>query len=217
VKVETESQAKLLFLASHELRTPVSVVSGYLRMLQGDTGAPLSARQRKMVEEAERSCARIAALLGEMSELARLDEATPNLQTFDLFPLLDDVAAGMEEATDRGVALELRGAASGGHVSADPAGMRRAFAALFRAVLREQGNACRVVVERRILNGAAHVAIAHEGEVEGVWTAEAAPFNEYRGGLGLELPIARRIVELAGGRIESVFLGSHAGAILVTL
>ena len=60
---------QLLSLAVHEFRTPAGVVSGYLRMLQRDTDHPLSSRQSKMVGEAEKSCARIVALVGELSEI----------------------------------------------------------------------------------------------------------------------------------------------------
>ena len=68
-----ESYAQLLSLAVHEFRTPASVVGGYLRMLQRDTDAPLSERQRRMIDEAERSCQRLVALIGELSEIQKLD------------------------------------------------------------------------------------------------------------------------------------------------
>ena len=68
-----ESYPKLLSLAVHELRTPASVVGGYLRMLQRDTETPLSDRQRKMVDEAEKSCARLVALIAELSEVGKID------------------------------------------------------------------------------------------------------------------------------------------------
>ena len=45
-----ESYTQLLSLAVHEFRTPASVVGGYLRMLQGDTDAPLSERQQRMID-----------------------------------------------------------------------------------------------------------------------------------------------------------------------
>jgi signal transduction histidine kinase len=63
---------RAMSLAVHELRTPVTVVSGYLRMLLREQGGPLTDKQRKMLEEAERSCGRIGALVSEMSELGKL-------------------------------------------------------------------------------------------------------------------------------------------------
>ena len=61
-----ESYPRLISLAVHELRSPAGVVSGYLRMLQRDTETPLSERHRKMVTEAEKSCARLVALITEL-------------------------------------------------------------------------------------------------------------------------------------------------------
>ena len=52
---------RVMSLAVHELRTPVTVVSGYLRMLLRDQAGPLTDKQRKMVEEADRSCTRSIA------------------------------------------------------------------------------------------------------------------------------------------------------------
>jgi signal transduction histidine kinase len=194
-------------------------------MLQQDSDSSLSDRQRKMIDEAEKSCTRIVALLGEMSELARLEGGTAALarSPFDLFAALAHVAPGVLESKDRGVEIELRGASTGAPISGDAARIKDAFAALFRAVLREQPGSCTVAVERRLVNGKAVVAIANQSEMEGMWTTPLAPFNEHRGGLGLALPIARRVVEHAGGRVSSVFpapgTGSStqpAGAILVS-
>ena len=56
----------LLSLAVHEFRTPASVVGGYLRMLQKDQDPPMSERQRRMIDEAEKSCARLVAIVAEL-------------------------------------------------------------------------------------------------------------------------------------------------------
>src|SRR5438046_8590046 len=121
--------ARLLALAVHELRTPASVVGGYLRMLQRDTESPMSDRQRKMIDEAEKSCVRLVALIAEMSEVSKLDAgvATLTRQRLDLFPLVQDVAEGVHEAEDREVRLEVRGEAAGAEMIGDAARLRGAF------------------------------------------------------------------------------------------
>lgn len=218
------SYARLLSLASHEFRTPASVVGGYLRMLVRDTDSALSERQRHMVEEAEKSCGRIVGLLGEMSELARLDSGTAVFASapFDAFAAIGELAPSVLESSERGVHLDVRGPGSGATLVGDAARIRDAFAALFRAVLREQPASCRVAVDRRLTAGRASVAIAHEQELDQVWSAKPGPFNELRGGLGLALPIARRVIERHGGGVASVNVphpatpSSSAGAILVT-
>src|SRR3989440_11496804 len=88
------SYPQLLSLAVHEFRTPASVVGGYLRMLQRDTDPPLSERQRRMIDEAEKSCARLVAIVAELSDIGKLDGAAISLgrEPLDLFSLAGGVA-----------------------------------------------------------------------------------------------------------------------------
>jgi signal transduction histidine kinase len=220
----TDNVGKLLSLVSHEFRTPASVVAGYLRMLLRDPEAQFTERQRHMIEEAEKSCSRMAGLLGELSELGRLEQGTASLGRgkVDVFSTIAELAPSVLESSERGVHLDVRGAASGAVIDGDGAKLRESLVALCRAVLREQPASCRVAVDRRLSGGSAAIAIAHEDEVEQVWAAAPTPFNEHRGGLGLLLPIARRVIERHGGRVASVSVprpastASSAGGILVT-
>src|ERR1700738_5239969 len=95
-----QSFARLLSLAVHELRTPASVVGGYLRMLQRGNESPLTERQRKMVEEAEKSCVRLVALVAELSEVSKLDSGLVEFvkQPLDLFTLIEEVGGGAHDA-----------------------------------------------------------------------------------------------------------------------
>jgi light-regulated signal transduction histidine kinase (bacteriophytochrome) len=202
-----EACPHLLLLAAHEFKTPASVVGGYLRMLQRDTTHALSERQRQMIEEAQKSCARIVTLINELSEVANLDTdaAALDVESFDLFQLIGEVVDDLHEADDRGVHLELRGEAGGASVSGDRIRLRRAFSAFFRAMVREQPSATIAAVDRRLARRedgvSAVVVVARETDVQRVYEAVAAPFDEGRGGLGLALPIARRVIERHGGRV----------------
>ncbi len=201
--------AQLLSLAVHEFRTPASVVGGYLRMLQRDTETSLGDRHRKMVEEAEKSCARIVTLIGELSEIAKLEDPQMPLpqEPLDLFALAREVAAETDEAADRGVQLQPRGAVAGATMEGDVVRLHRALGALLRAVLREQQDQATVVAECRLTRdgtgAAAIIAIAKDDEVASALAAAPTAFDEKRGGLGMALPIARRVIERHGGRLWS--------------
>jgi signal transduction histidine kinase len=207
----TRRYAQLLSLAVHEFRTPASVVGGYLRMLQRDTESPLADRHRKMVEEAEKSCARMIALVGELSEVSKLDDPQTKLQEepLDLFAMMQEVAGEMRETpetADRGVRVEARGAASGGTLTGDVVRLHRSLNAFVRAVLREQPDGQLVVADCRVTDNrgrSALIIIAPEDRIE--WAAHATPMplDEKRGGLGLAVPIARRVVTRHGGHVWS--------------
>src|SRR4051812_27853533 len=140
---------RVMSLAVHELRTPVTVVSGYLRMLLRDQAGPLTDKQRKMVEEADRSCTRIGALVTEMSELGKLeaDLLTLSGPEFDLSSLITEVASGMHEGEDRGITLETRGTDRPVMVAGDRTRLAAVLRALMHAALRERADAGVIVAE----------------------------------------------------------------------
>ena len=206
---EPEQYPQLLSLAVHEFRTPASVVGGYLRMLQRDVGDPLSDRQRKMIDEAEKSCSRLVALIAELSDISKLDADLIAFaqQPIDVFSLVGEVAELVHEAKDRDVHLEVRGDAEPAPARGDAVRLRNAFDAIFRAILREKGGPCTVIADRRrdTQDGrpAAVVVVAEDGDVQRAYERAPGPFDEKRGGLGLALPLARRVIERHGGRIWS--------------
>jgi signal transduction histidine kinase len=209
VKTPADTCPQLLSLAVHEFRTPASVVGGYLRMLQRDTESPLSERQRKMIDEAEKSCARLVGLIAELSDVSKLDSGQIGFarQPLDLFVLVVEVAALVHEANDREVILEVRGPTEGAAMTGDIARLRTAFDAIFRAILREKIGTTTVVAERRVEKRDGHseavLVVADEGTVRAAYERERTPFDEKRGGMGLALPLARRVIEGHGGQIWS--------------
>ena len=107
----SEAYRQLISLAVHELRTPIGVVSGYLRMLLRDTDEPLTPRQRKMIDEADKSCMRMAAMIAELSDVGKLDAGIITLaqQSLDLVPLIAEVVSQVHEASDRDGPLDASG------------------------------------------------------------------------------------------------------------
>jgi signal transduction histidine kinase len=208
-----ESYSRLLSLAVHELRSPASVVSGYLRMVLRDGNEPLSDRHRDLIDKAEQSFTRMIALVGELSEISKLDGGTAPFKDvpIDLFQLVREVAEGVHEAGERDVQLSVRGETSGGRLNADPMRIRAAFDAFFRAILREQPGQAVVVADcRKAEGGAAAIVVARDTDVQRTYEAPRAAFDEKRGGLGLIVPIACRIVARYGGTVWSPALPSQS-------
>ena len=220
---EEESYPKLISLAVHELRTPVGVVSGYLRMLALDKESPLSERQRRMVDEANKSCTRLVALLAELSEVSKLDDGTLAIvpRALDLFPLIADVASGTQEPEDRGVRVEVVGRAEGATIRGDVDRLRTAFGAIFAAIVREKPGPAVVQVDRRIIGTgterSAVVIVAERADAQAAYEAATTPFDEKRGGVGLSLPLARRVIEAHGGRLWSPALPDRRAAKSIAL
>src|SRR5690242_14138451 len=85
---------RLISLAVHEVRTPLGIVAGYLRMLARDAESPLNERHQRLIEHAEKSCERIAAIISELSDVGKLDSGILKIehQPFDLLSTIHAAA-----------------------------------------------------------------------------------------------------------------------------
>ncbi len=214
---------KVLSLAVHEFRTPTTVVAGYIRMLLKERAGPVPETQRRLLEEAEKSCGRLTALLAEMSDLSGLEAgtATFNRAPVDLRTALREAAAGLPELTDRPVTIDVQTEAGPAMVQADPVRLRAAFAAVLTALRRELITSTTLAVRERTAatdgQTLSRIIIADPAQIDAVMAAEDAmlgPFDEWRGGVGLSLAVARRVIEGHGGHIWSPLADAKAGAVL---
>jgi signal transduction histidine kinase len=204
--------SRLLGLAVHEIRTPVGVVSGYVTMLLKEQAGPLNERQRKMLEEAAKSCGRLATLAQEMSAFRSIEmaEAQFKAQNFDLAALLAEVASRMHDGEDRGVRFELRGTDRPVLVTGDRTRLAEALTTLMHVAVRERGDPGVIVAQCSTVDGGgaayAMVAFADESLLPALTetgAAESLAFDDFRGGTGYRLPLVRSVVERHGGAIWS--------------
>jgi signal transduction histidine kinase len=217
--VDDDSSA-FLSLIVHELRTPANVVGGYLRMLQRDAEG-FGERQRKMVDEAEKSCQRLVAIVAELSEIQKLDAEITQLarEPSDVFPLLERAVDEVKKHEEFEAGVELQGPSEGAPIRGDATRLASALSAILRAVLRELPPSATLVVDRQIDTGQKRsgvIAIAEKGVPASAPEDGGTPFDEKRGGLGLAVPLARRIIERHGGRVVSPD-GQRKSIAIVTL
>ena len=195
-------------LATHEFRTPLTVVAGYLGMLLKGQGGPITDTQRKMLEEAAGSCAKLSALTDEMSQFAKLQDGRESLarRPVDISELVVEVASGMQEGRDRGVRIEARGCDRPIVVTGDRTRLKQALGALMHAALREQGEATVLTAECTIDSGSAVITVSEPSLAADLRMGPrlSPPFaDEWWGGTGFSRPLARWIIEAHGGTLWS--------------
>ena len=215
---------RLLALSVHEFRTPVTVVAGYIRMLLKNRAGAITDQQRRLLEEAEKSCGRLSALLTEMSDLSNLEaNTTPfNRNAINLHTLLAETIAALPEVPDREITVTLSSVGGGGPVQGDPVRLKTAFTSILNALRRELVTSAELFVRERTGEYEGHpatwIAMADADRIEGLSTAgpdALAPFDEWRGGCGLSLAVARRVIDAHGGALWSPSDGTKAAAVLV--
>jgi len=210
---------KVLSLSVHEFRTPMTVVAGYIRMLLKDRAGALNDQQRRLLEEAEKSCARLSGLIAEVSELSQLEGGTAgfNKHDADLQALLRDAVDKLPALPDREVAVSLETDDSPAPVSADPTRLTQALNSVIAALRRELiGDEGLVVRQQRSADGY-EILI---GEAATIGALQSQPgardlFDEWRGGVGLSLMLARRVIEAHGGALYGAPEGRKSGARIV--
>jgi len=197
---------RFLALLTHEMRSPGAVVAGYLRMLKGPSTSDMPSREQKMIEEANRSCARLMHIVQELTEFREL--CTNNELSLDKLPIFslceEVVQNAAQEGSDVSFVVDDRDREA--TVDGNDVRLKQVFGALLTSTMRERGNG---PVEARAWahrNGAPPIALVVFGEPGVAQHAadvlkEQSPFDRWRGGMGLALPIAHQIVEAHRGRL----------------
>jgi two-component system OmpR family sensor kinase len=203
-----EAQRRFVADASHELRSPLTVLRGDLDVALRRERSPQEYREtlERMREEVDR----MTALAENLLVLARADAGLPatSLADVDLADLAERVverAARQAEA----VGIVLTAEAAPAPVRGDAALLERAVGNLVENAVRYVPRGSRVTVRCARSGGLAALDVEDDGP--GI-PAEHAPLvfeRFYRGdpargrdaGTGLGLPIARAIAEAHGGRL----------------
>jgi K+-sensing histidine kinase KdpD len=201
----------------------MTVVAGYVRMLLKDRAGPLSDQQRRLLEEADKSCARLSALLAEVSDLSNLEAgtATFNRSTVDLKAILAEAIGGLPAVPDREIEVELTTTSPTISMHADQVRLRTAVAAILNAVRRELVTTDRLVVREqpRDVEGrpCAWIMVCGADRIDQLSSADhngLTTFDEWRGGSGLSLVVARRVIDAHEGRLWSPAEDAKAAAVI---
>jgi signal transduction histidine kinase len=124
--------------------------------------------------------------------------------------LVTELASAMHEGEDRGVQLDVRVPNQPVMVTGDRARLSATITTLLHAALRERGQPGVIVAECSVIQDTtppwAILAVGDEAALPSLTqAARGTPpaFDEWRGGLGLALPVARRVIEALGGALWS--------------
>jgi signal transduction histidine kinase len=203
---------ELLINVSHDLRTPLASMQGYLELLLLRHGSLAPAEERNYLETAVRHSERLGRLVGDLFELTKLeaDEVQPQLEEFSLAELAHDVVQKFAlDATRRQVDLRARGGGPDPRVLADIGMVERVLENLLDNALRHTPAGGTVTIEFECDAPRARMAVRDTGpgiaaaELPGLFDRYDRASRSVPGGHGgLGLAIARRIVSLHGGELS---------------
>ncbi len=197
---------------SHELKTPVAAIRGFLELMEDDSMPPEARREFVGLMSAE--AARLQRLVDEQLQLARLDAgALPmRVEGIDLAAVVRAAARPRAVLAEReGVSLEVQ-APSPVPMDGDPERLEQLLLILLDNAARHTPAGGSITVEAHVEGGDAVMSVADTGEgippeaIDSVfdrfYRADAARQRDDRQGAGLGLAIARGLAHAHGGDIS---------------
>jgi two-component system, OmpR family, sensor histidine kinase CreC len=208
---------------THEVKSPLSAIRGAAELLQ-EPGMPQEQRQR-FLANITRETQRIQEMIDRMMELTALEtrHALDHVENVSLRPLLEDLAAGAQDAaTPRKIRVTLH-APEDAQAEGDPFLLRRAVSNLLDNAIdfSADGGEVRVALERT--RRAARIRVQDQGpgipeyahdKVFEKFYSLARPHSSKKS-TGLGLSFVREIASLHHGRIE--LDNAPAGGAVATL
>jgi signal transduction histidine kinase len=211
---ERTERVELLAVVAHELRTPITVLGGYLKLLLTGNAGPLVKEQRRYLEEGRRSLDRLDVFVERVVEGSGggLEGEALEVACGPVAAVIEEVVASFQpvlEARNDTLALAL---APGVEARFDRDAVERVLINLIGNAVRHAGEGGRIEIAARLVeaHGRDFVEIAVSDSGPGVPPGDRERiFEPYvqvanagrRRGLGLGLSICRRIVEAHGGSI----------------
>lgn len=194
---------------SHELKTPLTSITGYVETLLQDTTDPVTTRQ--FLSTIRTNARRMQDLIDDQLDLARIESGhyTPVPRTLEPDTAVREAWAPFAEgAARRGLTWRLDADASTPSLYADPHAVRQILSNLFSNAIRYTGEGGTITCRIRAREGGIELAVADSGIgiggdhlpriFERFYRVDASRSRE-EGGTGLGLAIVKHLVEAHGG------------------
>ena len=219
-ELEAISQHKSEFLAnmSHELRTPLNAVIGFSEVLEDRLFGELNEKQMEYVHDIHASGHHLLSLINDVLDLSKIEAGKVELDRslFDLPSTIEGTTTLVRErAVRRGLEISASIDRQLGGIEADERKVRQVLLNLLSNAVKFTASGGRIEVGAKRVGKEVHIWVSDTGvgiapeDQEAVFEEFTQVGRGYAGkreGTGLGLTLARKFVELHGGRIwlESV-------------
>ena len=213
-RASEKSKDELITNVSHDLRTPLTSIIGYLGLIE-DHQYQSEEDIVKYSHIAYDKAKQMKNLVEDLFEYTKVQQhgAPVNLMTVDLGQLLEQVGASFElEADKKGMAINVSCEPTPLSITADPEKLGRLFSNLVANALKYGHGASYIHLTAKQLGEKGVITVADDGEkipaesvkhlFERFYRVESSR-NKATGGTGLGLAIVQSIVELHHGSVTA--------------
>jgi GAF domain-containing protein len=214
-QIEAANRHKSEFLAnmSHELRTPLNAIIGFSEVLQERFFGELNEKQAEYTDDILTSGRHLLSLINEILDLSKVEAGRMELElaTFDIPIAIDNARTFVRErATTHGITIDVTVDERLGDFVGDERKIKQILLNLLSNAVKFTPEGGRIGINARQADGAVEISVTDTGI--GI-APEDQPkiFEEFRQvgtdyahkveGTGLGLTLAKKFVELHGGKI----------------
>ena len=214
LKENDRLRRELVTNVSHDLRTPLASMQGYIETLLIKNDKLDDATRLEYLQVARKHAVRLGTLIQDLFELAKLDSSrlTPEFESFSLTELIQDVVQEFElDAKSKDISLHLEHPGSAVIVFADISLIQRVLENLVSNALRftPAGGAITITAQPSVDKIDVSVSDTGPGikdedlpKIFDRFFHAKNPQDENTTSTGLGLAIAKRILELHGSQIS---------------
>ena len=210
-RLKQADEAKTLFLAtaSHELKTPLTVIGGFAELMLSMPELP-DEQRRDALETIRRRAAELGGIVDRLLLSSRIESGRVqvNLEAADIERLVRERVDSLFRATGRAFDVRVDGCIPKGYV--DPSAVTAVVDHLLENAVRYSPGGERVDVSMKRSNDTIEVAVRDRGIgmdpqqqercFERFWQAESTDVRRF-GGTGIGLYIVKSLVHAMGGTI----------------
>ncbi|MDT5269239.1 MAG: hypothetical protein QOH49_1425 [Acidobacteriota bacterium] len=205
---------EFLALTTHDLRSPLTVISGVINFFTSGRLGDMTAEQKNMVAMMERNTQNLIELVNDLLDASKLESGTMRLDfsTIELRALLDELRHQMQPlAAEKEIALEEGVPGELPPLRADRAKLRRVLVNLISNALKFTPRGGCVSLSAAPEGAQVRVSVTDNGvgippedlrDIFDKYAQARSRATRSEKGTGLGLYITRQLVELHGGHIE---------------
>ena len=208
-------KSQFLSVATHELRTPLSIILGYNSMLSDSLHDRLDEQERQTLHESVSACKRLIRLVNSMLDITQIESGKMRMsfEPADLRRIVLGVASLFQhQAQTKNVHIATEVPARLPRMVMDSERIEQVLVNLVGNALKFTGPGGSITIAVRLTAGGAVVSVSDTGigipaeDLDKIFDEFAQvrrqAANRQREGSGLGLAIARRIVEAHHGSLE---------------
>jgi signal transduction histidine kinase len=214
-QIEAANRHKSEFLAnmSHELRTPLNAIIGFSEVLQERLFGELNEKQAEYTQDILTSGQHLLSLINEILDLSKVEAGRMELElaTFDLPLAIDNARTFVRErATKHGITLDVDVDERLGDYVGDERKIKQILLNLLSNAVKFTPEGGRIGIHASKTNGTVEISVSDTGigippddqtTIFEEFRQVGGDYAQKKEGTGLGLTLAKKFVELHGGKI----------------